>query len=183
MRLSHRAAARTFCEWPSSGGPVGAGRNRMQTLGSGSTDLVRRDCKHRPASRDPYVQTPVTGSRHADPSTWICGCWCWATAFAPPAPGGPRRHGWRRTHRGPFPPPRAADRSAAGERVAKLVSGLGLGPGTSRGSPVGRPAGRFHMQGTCGFLTGLRPVPGANGPQREGPSDTKRRDLTAPAGG
>ena len=48
---------------------------------------------------------------------------------------------------------------------------------------VGRPARRFHMQGTCGLLIGLRPVPSANDPRRKRLSDRERRDLTARAGG
>ena len=50
-----------------------------------------------------------------------------------------------------------------------LLGGLGPAPA------VGRPARRFHMQGTCGFLLGLRPVPSANDPRRKGPSDTEGR--------
>ena len=51
------------------------------------------------------------------------------------------------------------------------------------GQQAPRRPERFHTQGTCGFVIGLRPVPSANDPRQKGPADTKRRDLTAlPAG-
>jgi hypothetical protein len=93
----------------------------------------------------------------------------------------PHARHMRLSHRGTVHGARARPIQNDGTLQRLLVGRLR--PGTSRGSPVGRPARRFHMQGTCGFLTGLQPVPCANGPRRKGPSDTKRRDLTAPAGG
>jgi len=72
---------------------------------------------------------------------------------------------------------RPIQKDGASQPERLLVGGLGPAPA------VGRPASRFHMQGTCGCLLGLRPVPSANDPRRKGPCDTEERDRTAPAGG
>jgi hypothetical protein len=69
------------------------------------------------------------------------------------------------------------------EPEGPLASDSESGPAarTSRGS-TRQALPHAAVQGTCGFLLGPRPVPSANDPPRKGPSDTKGRDLTAPAG-
>jgi len=89
---------------------------------------------------------------------------------------------------GPRPGPNASDprRKRLSDRQPRGLLPLAGGwtwARTARGSPVGRPARRFHTQGTCGLLIGPRPGPNANDPRRKGPSDTKGRGRTAPAGG
>ena len=112
------------------------------------------------ARRKPHVHSmwkrlagrPTAGAGPSPPTSTRCKVpsFCIGRAFLP----------WIiRTRYGPQP--EEEEKAACSLHLEALVGGLGPAP------CEGRPARRFHSQGTCGFLIGLRPVPNANDPRRK----------------
>jgi hypothetical protein len=186
-RASNPEARLKYLKYPSwARPPVGRPARRFHTQGTCGLLIGLRPV---PNANEPRRKS--LSDRQPRGLTSLAGKWTWARTTRGSPVGRPARRFHTQGTCGlliglrPIPngnDPRRKRLSDRQPRGLTALAGKWTWARTTRGSPVGRPARRFHTQGTCGLLIGLRPVPNANDPRRKRLSDRQPRGLTALAG-